>query len=281
MKKTPQQEIAPINAPSMVYFTRHGKTVANTERFLAGASETDLTDEGRQQAYDLVKNILESEIPIDRIISSPLKRARETASIVASGIGINENDIIILNDLHERNGGMFQGRPIDNFYAADQRMIARAGGETTDDLSKRVHEASKQVKGIAAAGGNTLVVGHAEFYRMAVAMAHHLPPDAMLQISKPNNTELTTYPYEPHKGVSVLFEGEVFNGSHPDWLVVAGKGELVEVPRSAYHLAGAAMSMETWYKPEVDKSRLRRGDAVVVYRDIDDPTKSKWVKSGR
>ncbi len=280
MKKTLKQELAPIETPTMVYFARHGKTVANKERFLAGTSETDLTDEGIQQAHDLVTNILENNIHIDRIISSPLKRARDTATIVANGIGINEGDIIIVNDLHERNGGMFQGQPIDNFYSADERMIARAGGETTGDLSERVHEASKQVKGIAAGGGNTLVIGHAEFYRMAIAMANHLPPDVMLRIDKPQNSKLTIYPYEPHKGVSVLFEGEVFDSSDPDWLVVGRQGELIEVPKSAYHLADAAMNLGTWQKSEATK-RLRKGESVVVYRDIDDPSKSKWTRSSK
>jgi len=240
---------------------------------LAGTGAPDGTEKTISARTERVPSAL------TRIVSSPLKRARDTAAIVANGIGINEENIIIINDLHERDGGMFQGQPIDNFYAADERMIARAGGETTDDLSKRVHEASKQVKGVAAAGGNTLVVGHAEFYRMAMAMAHHLPPDAMLRIDKPNNSELTIYPYEPHKGVDVLFEGEVFDSLDPDWLVVDNKGELVEVPRSAYHPADTALNLETWHNSEPSESRLRKGDPVVVYRDIDDPTKSKWTKS--
>ena len=42
------------------YFVRHGQTVWNVENKICGATDSPLTEHGRQQAFDTGKNIVES-----------------------------------------------------------------------------------------------------------------------------------------------------------------------------------------------------------------------------
>ncbi len=65
-----------------VYFIRHGETESNTKRLLQG-NDTTLTENGKSQARFLGNRF--SKIPIDVILCSKYKRAKQTAKI------INEN----------------------------------------------------------------------------------------------------------------------------------------------------------------------------------------------
>ena len=64
------------------YFTRHGQTVWNVENKICGATDSPLTEHGRQQAAETGKNIVESGIKADEILYSPLSRAADTAFAV-------------------------------------------------------------------------------------------------------------------------------------------------------------------------------------------------------
>jgi len=65
---------------------RHGETDWNRELRLQGTSDIPLNDTGRQQARDAVALLAGEQW--DAIVSSPLSRARETAQIIADGLGI-------------------------------------------------------------------------------------------------------------------------------------------------------------------------------------------------
>lgn len=77
----------------MIYFVRHGLSEANAKRVFAGQKDdSPLVEEGRKQAKETGKKILEEGIKIDKIISSPLARAYETAQIIAKELGFNIYD---------------------------------------------------------------------------------------------------------------------------------------------------------------------------------------------
>ncbi|MEL0626411.1 histidine phosphatase family protein [Salinibacterium amurskyense] len=70
----------------MLSLIRHGQTDWNAAGRMQGSSDIPLNDTGRQQAREAVEVLCDSEW--DVIVSSPLQRARETAQIIADGLGL-------------------------------------------------------------------------------------------------------------------------------------------------------------------------------------------------
>lgn len=99
------------------YVLRHGQTDWNVAARLQGSTDIPLNDTGRQQARKAAE-VLASE-GIDRIISSPLSRALETAQLVGARIGVEpETDARLL----ERHFGLFEGMTIDEVRRHREQM---------------------------------------------------------------------------------------------------------------------------------------------------------------
>ncbi len=72
----------------MIYIVRHGETNWNKEKIIQGSENDEpLNEVGLNQARELAEFF--SEKKLDLIISSPLKRARQTSNIVAKRKNLN------------------------------------------------------------------------------------------------------------------------------------------------------------------------------------------------
>jgi 2,3-bisphosphoglycerate-dependent phosphoglycerate mutase len=69
-----------------ITFLRHGESVGNLENRFQGHADFPLTETGRAQANALASRWQEEGRVFDRIFSSPLARARETAEIICSRV---------------------------------------------------------------------------------------------------------------------------------------------------------------------------------------------------
>ncbi|UXN32100.1 histidine phosphatase family protein [Glutamicibacter sp. M10] len=86
-------------------FVRHGQTQWNLEGRLQGSSDIPLNDTGRTQASEAVSVLAGGNW--DVIVSSPLSRARETAQIIADGLGLElgpSYDLLIERDYAQGEG---------------------------------------------------------------------------------------------------------------------------------------------------------------------------------
>ncbi len=89
-----------------VIFLRHGESVGNAESRWQGQTDYPLTDKGRQQAQALAKRWLDEKRQFDRIVTSPLNRACETAEVIGAALSVLvETDPIWM----ERNIGQVEG----------------------------------------------------------------------------------------------------------------------------------------------------------------------------
>ena len=70
------------------YFIRHGQTVWNVENKICGATDSPLTEYGREQAKETGQKILAEGIKADEILCSPLSRAADTARLISEMTGI-------------------------------------------------------------------------------------------------------------------------------------------------------------------------------------------------
>ncbi len=87
---------------------RHGETAWNAERRMQGRTDNPLNATGRAQAREVA--IALEGVVADRVVASPLVRARQTAGVVAAHLGLV--DVVIDGDLLERDFGDAEGMPV-------------------------------------------------------------------------------------------------------------------------------------------------------------------------
>lgn len=181
-----------LSATPKIYFVRHGQSLANSLAVVAGSSDSPLTERGIEQAQNEADLILQKAIVIDTIIASSLSRALDTAKIIARRIGVDEESIVVTDLLQERSLGSFEGGKQSDFYALSEKEREDGGCEKLEDLQSRVRSATKFVH--EHASGNTLVVGHSGFYRMARCIAEKGPVETTYTLENPKNSSLLEYP---------------------------------------------------------------------------------------
>ncbi len=84
---------------------RHGQTDMNKDQLYYGRLDVPINETGKEQAENTRKNLVELEIDYEKIYSSPMKRAYETAEIVNyKNLEIEKDD-----ELREMDFGIFEG----------------------------------------------------------------------------------------------------------------------------------------------------------------------------
>jgi broad specificity phosphatase PhoE len=95
-----------------ILLVRHGQTESNLTGFHMGWSEEDINETGLKQARKLANRL--AEYPLASIYTSPMRRARTTAAIIA---GPHKLQQVVLKDLCEIELGDWNG-----LYARDIRQ---------------------------------------------------------------------------------------------------------------------------------------------------------------
>lgn len=123
-----------------ICLVRHGQTDWNYKEIIQGRENIPLNDIGKLQAIDSAKFL--SNEKWDKIITSPLIRAKETAEAIAEFVKIDE--IIEDERFIERDFGLASGKPVHEFkkrfYTDDIEGI-----ETNDMLIKRAFKALQEI----------------------------------------------------------------------------------------------------------------------------------------
>lgn len=88
----------------MLYIVRHGQTELNNAHALQGRSDHPLNETGIRQAQEAARQIAERGIRFARVYSSPLKRAIQTAQIMAPDV-----PLVIDERLIEMDYGPYEG----------------------------------------------------------------------------------------------------------------------------------------------------------------------------
>jgi broad specificity phosphatase PhoE len=113
---------------------RHGETDWNAEGRLQGHTDRPLNDHGRRQANELAERLADEGA--DAIYASDLARARETAEIVGTRLGL---PVVIDADLREKNWGSWEG------LTGDERVHVEQDGESTEAHRDRVMRAVRRI----------------------------------------------------------------------------------------------------------------------------------------
>jgi probable phosphoglycerate mutase len=165
---------------------RHGESTWNSEERLQGQLDPPLSERGREQARSLAP--LLDGVPPDRVVSSDLSRARETAEL----LGLR--DVRLDPRWREIDVGEWGGRTAAEVDAQGTELTNwRGGGRTAADgepwseFSARVARAMDE---LIEAGGPWLVVCHGGCIRVVVA---HLTGADPLSLGSPPNASATVF----------------------------------------------------------------------------------------
>ena len=87
------------------YFVRHGETDYNKDNKIMGQIDIPLNEVGLEQAQVVAKTL--QNLEISHIVSSPLKRARQTSEIIASTIN---RSVTVIDALTQNYLGVWEER---------------------------------------------------------------------------------------------------------------------------------------------------------------------------
>jgi probable phosphoglycerate mutase len=152
---------------------RHAETDWNRDNRFQGHADPSLNEAGRAQAHALAGSLADTGIAA--VYSSPLLRARETASVVGRELGL---EVALVDELREVDVGSWSGltrEEVEARFPAGFRRWLEYGhgwddGETYDELGTRVLAG---VRRIAAShrGDRILAVTHGGPIRSVLAAA--------------------------------------------------------------------------------------------------------------
>jgi probable phosphoglycerate mutase len=181
---TPQPEIQQAGEYVTVWYIRHGENPANlTGELSCRAVDHPLTDLGIEQASSLASRL--TDIAPAAIYASPLRRAAQTAQIIASRVGV---PVITLEELRELDVGTLEGRcdeqawdlflGIAYAWHAGDHDRAYPGGENFHQVVARLSSALRRALDHPP-GSRVLVVAHDGLIRAALpALCPGTPPPA-------------------------------------------------------------------------------------------------------
>ena len=126
----------------MIYIVRHGQTEQNLKKKLQGRSDFPLTELGREQASAVGDAFRDAGIVFDKVYSSPLGRAVETAELIAGDAPIDVEEALIEMDYGPYEGiDLFDLPPeVEEFFKDFTNHPAPDGMEQLSSVVARAGE---------------------------------------------------------------------------------------------------------------------------------------------
>jgi alpha-ribazole phosphatase len=157
----------------VLILVRHGRTAHNATRRLLGRLDVPLDDLGRRQATALGE--LSELRSADRVVTSPLGRAVETASALGPPVTVDERWI-------EIDYGIYDGLPLEEVpstlwtkWDADPSWTPE-GGESLTAVEVRVRDACEDLWE-EACDRDVIVVSHVSPIKAALWWGMGAPPE--------------------------------------------------------------------------------------------------------
>ncbi len=171
----------------LLYLVRHGETGCNLSKIIQGQSVVShLNGTGIRQA-ELVRDRIKG-YRIDRVYSSPLLRATETAEIICGALGLPFTREPLIS---ERNFGVLEGKTreeIERLFPSDRTpwrqtyITAPPGGESLRDVANRARLFVEQLKKTHAPSDRVLAVTHGGALRGIALRLLDLEPEHWRQL---------------------------------------------------------------------------------------------------
>jgi probable phosphoglycerate mutase len=177
-----------------VLLARHGETTWNRSGRVQGWAPTPLTERGHEQAAALGAH-LAADYDVDRLVSSDLRRAEETARHVAEHTGV---DPAVDPAWRERDFGCLQGLSVSELFGGHPEFALTASGaaaatarpdsgETLVENRDRVLDAWDRLHADLAPDETVVVVSHGGPLRLLLGSIFEYDiVDSILEIDQDN-----------------------------------------------------------------------------------------------
>lgn len=177
-----------------LYLFRHGETDWNKQGLIQGQTDIALNSEGIRQAQELAEYFFSQGIKVNKVYTSPHKRAKDTAVIVAQRLGVES---IEKDGFREMGFGLWEGMTwpqVRADYVQDyqkwyenRRYQAPPQGESYQELLVRVVKALREV--IADNKEDVAVIAHSAVIMTLQSWLHDTAFDEMVKRYKTKNAD--------------------------------------------------------------------------------------------
>ncbi len=153
----------------IIYIVRHGQTEENIQRMLQGHLPGTLTEKGKEQIRTAAERLSQEDVPFRRIVTSDLKRAVDSANIIAERLSL---PVVPMKMLRERDWGNYTGMPLpealDKYKKDGKWMFPDGSAESEEEIFQRAKDALKELKE-RYRDDAIIVVTHGQFARNLIA----------------------------------------------------------------------------------------------------------------
>ena len=162
---------------TILYLVRHGETIDNASQTMQGQTHGELNERGIRQAQELSEEWKDKEI--NAVVASDLKRAIDTAGIIAAPHGL---EVVTTTLLRERDWGDFTGR-----YTPDLKN--EPWPDNVESLENLLSRAGKFITYVRETfpGKKVLAVGHGIINKAIQAVYYR---KSMSEVQKMSNAEV-------------------------------------------------------------------------------------------
>ncbi len=200
-----------------IYLVRHGATEWNRTKRAQGQADIELNDDGRRQAVQAAHEL--THIQLSAVASSDLKRARDTARVIAETHGLK-----VIEDpaFREIDQGDWEGLHVDeirerwpDMWGPARHYSTRPNGESPQQVRARSLEGLRRLLE-EVPEGDVVVVSHGGTIRWISAEALGYDDRRSARIRGVGNGGIVSICAELVEGAMALDGFERLDGATPD-----------------------------------------------------------------
>lgn len=155
-----------MSVATELWLVRHGETEWSLSGKHTSRTDVALTEHGRRRAEEL-RDFL-AGVKFDAVLTSPMRRARETCSIAGFG------DVAVVDeDLKEWDYGVYEGRTTAEIRAEIPEWSVWkdeiVGGETVEHVGERADAVIARALALSGDSGKVALFAHAHILRILAA----------------------------------------------------------------------------------------------------------------
>jgi broad specificity phosphatase PhoE len=213
---TPPRWFPPHDEATRVLLVRHGSTEHSLEGRFSGRNGLPLDARGQGQARAIAAHI-GGLGPVDAVISSPLRRARQTAQAIVDRVG---GVVEIHDDLIETEFGEWEGLTIEETHLKWPELLAEwlrradvapPSGESFAEVEARATRGLQEILS-ARRGQRIVLVSHVTPIKTLLRLALAAPQETMFRFHL-DTASLSVVDYYADGTSSVR---TINNAEHPD-----------------------------------------------------------------